>query len=40
MLLQLEMGKKRVMVPVEQVDLSTVKYEHEVIEGHLLADLT
>ncbi|KAF7803799.1 fatty acid amide hydrolase [Senna tora] len=27
------MGKKRVMVPVGQVDLSTVKYEHELIQA-------
>ncbi|MBA0815665.1 hypothetical protein Gohar_000424, partial [Gossypium harknessii] len=26
------MGKKRVMVPAKDLDLSTVKYEHEVIK--------
>ncbi|KAI9120468.1 hypothetical protein K1719_007501 [Acacia pycnantha] len=31
------MGKKRVMVPVEQVDLSTVKYEQESIQAPHLA---
>lgn len=28
------MGKKRVMVPVEQVDLSTVTYEQDGIKGN------
>ncbi|XP_042477799.1 fatty acid amide hydrolase-like [Macadamia integrifolia] len=27
------MGKKRVMLPVEEVDLTAVKYEHEAIQG-------
>lgn len=27
------MGKKQVMVPVEKVDISAVKYEQEVIKG-------
>ena len=29
------MAKKRVMVPAEEVDLSTVKYEPEAIQGRL-----
>ncbi|XWS68189.1 hypothetical protein CRYUN_Cryun04dG0069800 [Craigia yunnanensis] len=33
------MGKKRVMVPAEKLDLSTVKYEHEVIQAPHLTGL-
>ncbi|XP_022725351.1 fatty acid amide hydrolase isoform X5 [Durio zibethinus] len=33
------MGKKRVMVPAEKLDLSTVKYEHEVIKAPHLTGL-
>lgn len=28
------MGKKRVMVPVQEVDMSAVKYEQKDIEGY------
>ncbi|XVF01457.1 hypothetical protein REPUB_Repub04eG0091000 [Reevesia pubescens] len=33
------MGKKRVMVPADKLDLSTVKYEHEVIQAPHLTGL-
>lgn len=33
------MGMKRVMVPVEKLDLSAVKYEKEDIQGHFLEPL-
>ena len=29
-----KMGKKRIMLPVEEVDISAVKYENEVIKGY------
>ena len=39
MALIVKMGKKRVMLPAKDVDLSSVKYEDEVIKG-LLHSLT
>jgi len=29
------MGKKRVMLPAKDVDLSSIKYEREVVQGNL-----